>query len=449
MSDSLSLRHPKGLYLLFFTEMWERFSYYGMRALLTIYCISSISKGGLGWAAEQAGQLYGFYTGLVYITTLAGGFLADRFLGQQKSIVIGGILITMGHAALAVQNIYSFYLGLILLILGTGFFKPNISSLVGQLYPDGSPLKDAAYTIFYMGINIGSFFGILICGYLGERVGWHYGFGAAGVGMAAGMVIFSYQKHLLGTVGMLNKSPKNVLKDQDINLNSSTIAFTKMEWDKIIVILVLSFFSIVFWMSFEQAGSSMSIFALNYTDRYIDFLNFEVPSSWFQSLNPLFIMLLAPAVSVLWVRLASSGKNISNPVKFAIALFLAGIGFATLGLGSINIPQGAKSAEVSFWFLVFCYLFQTIGELCLSPIGLSSVNKLSPPRIFSLMFGVWFLAVGCGNYISGAFGGLIDKISSENSLSYFFMVIAVFSIVSAAVMYLISKPLKKMMHGVE
>ncbi len=443
MAKASSLSHPNGLYLLFFTEMWERFSYYGMRALLIIYCISTVSKGGMGWSAADAGQLYGFYTGLVYITTLAGGYLADRFLGQQKSILIGGIVITLGHACLAFDNYYSFFAGLIILILGTGFFKPNISSLVGQLYPDGSPLIDAAYTIFYMGINIGSFFGILICGYLGEKVGWHYGFGAAGIGMAFGMVVFHYKRKILGNVGILpiQKTQNEIIVPK--------IVFTRLEWDKIMVILILSFFSIVFWMSFEQAGSSMSIFALNYTDRYILFLDYEIPSSWFQSLNPLFIMIFAPLISILWVDLAKRGRNISNPYKFSLALLLAGLGFVILGLGSIGISQGEASAGVSFWFLVFCYLFQTIGELCLSPIGLSSVNKLAPPRIFSLMFGIWFLATGLGNYISGALGGLINKISSEHSLSYFFITTAIVTVGAAAIMFIISKPLKKMMHGVE
>ncbi|MEN8220688.1 MAG: peptide MFS transporter, partial [Pseudomonadota bacterium] len=326
-------KHPKALYLLFFTEMWERFSYYGMRALLVLYLVSEVGKGGLGWTSAQAGHLYGLYTGFVYVTPLIGGYLADKFLGFRYAVMTGAALMALGHGALAIESMPTFYLGLILLVIGNGFFKPNISSMVGQLYPKGSPLKDSGYTIFYMGINIGAFFGILICGYLGEKIGWHYGFGAACIGMSFGLVLFYSLQYMLGEVGLKPVKVDKLLEAQPL---------TQADRERLYVLFVLAFFSMVFWLAFEQAGSSMNIFALNYTDRYLEWLDFEVPASWFQTVNAFFIFTLAPLFSILWIKLENMNKNPNAPIKFALGLFLLGLGFLVLVIGAANIPKGAE-----------------------------------------------------------------------------------------------------------
>jgi proton-dependent oligopeptide transporter, POT family len=433
-------KHPRGIYLLFFTEMWERFSYYGMRALLVLFLVSEVSKGGLGWSSVQAGQLYGLYTGFVYVTPLIGGYLADKFLGFRYAVMIGAALMALGHASLAFDSMFAFYLGLILLVLGNGFFKPNISSMVGQLYPDGSPLKDSGYTIFYMGINIGAFLGILICGYLGERVGWHYGFGAASIGMTLGLILFASLQFMLGDVGLKPMKVKTVVETKPL---------TVYEKQRLYVVGVLAFFSMLFWLAFEQAGSSMNIFALKYTDRELNWLNFEVPASWFQTINPLFIIILAPLFSLLWIQLAKIHKNPDGPLKFMAGLFLLGLGFLVLVIGAANIPPGAQSASVSMMWLIFALLLHTMGELCLSPMGLSYVNKLSPKHLMGIMFGAWFLAAAVGNYIGGVLFGMIDEIVKTQSISTFFLIFVFISWGGVVVLLALSFKLRKWMHGVK
>ncbi|MDX2127995.1 MAG: peptide MFS transporter [Chloroherpetonaceae bacterium] len=437
---TISDRHPKALYLLFFTEMWERFSYYGMRALLTLYMVTEIADGGLGWASQQAGQLYGIYTGLVYVTPLIGGFIADRLIGFRYAVLIGGSIMALGHASLAVDSMIFFYLGLFCLIIGNGLFKPNISSMVGQLYPEGSPLKDSAYTIFYMGINIGAFIGVLICGYLAEKIGWHWGFGAAGIGMVFGLVLFYLGQGMLGKIGLKPEKKQNENQEPKEPL-------TKVEIDRLVVVFVMSFFSIIFWMCFEQGGASMNIYALKFTDRIIG--GWEMPASWFQSVNSMFIFMFAPLFSWLWVKLESYNLNPNGLMKFAIGLLLLGFGFISLVVGSSQIPSGAETAKVSMLWLVLAYLFQTYGELCLSPVGLSFVNKLSPKRLLGMMFGIWFLASAIGNYIAGAITGFIDEISRNASLSYFFGIFVVAAATAALVLYVLSFFLRKLMHGVK
>ncbi len=428
--------HPKALYLLFFTEMWERFSYYGMRALLVLFLISEISVGGLGWTSAQAGQLYGLYTGLVYMTPIIGGYLADKLLGFRSAVIIGAALMALGHGALAIDSLYSFYFGLFLLVLGNGFFKPNISSMVGQLYPADSPLKDSGYTIFYMGINIGALLGILICGYLGEKVGWHYGFGAACIGMSFGLVLFYSLQHLLGEVGLKPIKTTEVIARKPL---------TNQEIKRLHAILVLAIFSMIFWLAFEQAGSSMNIFAMQYTDRWL--FGFEIPASWFQTLNPLFIFMLAPLFSMLWVKLGN--KNPNGPLKFAIGLFLLGFGFLVLFVGAISIPQGAESAAISMLWLSMAILLHTMGELCLSPVGLSLVNKLSPKHFMGIMFGMWFLAMAVGNYIGGMLFGMLDDFVKTQSMADFFLMFVVIVMTAAVILFGLSFILKKWMHGVE
>jgi len=433
MKTTFPQKHPKALYLLFFTEMWERFSYYGMRALLVLYLVSEVSKGGLGWSSAQAGQLYGLYTAFVYITPLIGGYLADKFLGFRYAVMIGAALMALGHGSLAIDSLFTFYLGLILLVIGNGFFKPNISSMVGQLYPKDSPLKDAAYTLFYMGINIGAFLGILICGYLGEKIGWHYGFGAASIGMISGLLLFYLLQNLLDNVGLKPQKLKKPIKTKEV--------LTTTEKKHLFVLLILAFFSIVFWLAFEQAGSSMNIFALKYTDREI--LDFEIPASWLQTLNPLFIILLAPIFSILWIKLEKINKAPNGAMKFSLGLFLLSLGFVMLVIGAINIPQGAESASVSMIWLILAIFLHTTGELCLSPVGLSYVNKLSPKHLMGMMFGAWFLAVAVGNYIGGVLFGMIDDIIKTQSLSNFFLIFVVITLTASVLLFVLSFKLEK------
>lgn len=435
-------QHPEALFILFLTEMWERFSYYGMRALLTLYLISEISKGGLGWTSAEAGQLYGLYTGLAYVTPLIGGYLADRFLGHRAAIFIGGIIMAIGHATLAIDLMPAFYLGLILLVIGNGFFKPNISSLVGQLYPSGSPIKDSAYTIFYMGVNLGAFLGAITCGYLGENIGWHYGFGAAGIGMSLGLLVFYFGRYKLGEIG------KKVIVNTNDNLIEG-IELTSVEKDRLKVIAALSFFSIIFWVAFEQAGSSLNIYAYKFTDRTIGDSNYEIPASFFQSVNPLFIMLLAPLFSALWLRLSESNNNPNGPLKFALGFIFLGLGFVALVIGASSIPKGATSGSAHLMWLVLAYLLHTMGELCISPVGLSFVSKLSPFKFVGIMFGIWLFASAIGNYISGFLSGFIDQLAEEQSLSVFFAIFVGISLCGAVIAASMSGVLKKWMHGVK
>lgn len=501
--------HPLGLFILFFTEMWERFSYYGMRVLFVLYLTAELAQGGLGWSRESATMLYGWYTGLVYITPILGGLIADRFWGYKKAIIVGAALMTMGHIVLAIDAVPAFYAGCVLLIAGNGFFKPNISSMVGQLYPQGSPLKDSAYTIFYMGINVGAFLGILLCGYIGESVGWHYGFGLAGIFMFFGLLQFGFAKKYFGMMG--EKPVKSVSKNGD-DIKSEPI--TKVDRDRLIVIAVFSFFTIFFWLSFEQAGSSMNLYARDYTDRtlapglaansfkvintiitliplavltwlWINMLKkirneypltvasmgisvftiwglaiwmlnsqynaeaLEIPASWFQTLNSLFIVLLAPLFSTLWVRLSGTKLSPSGPVKFSWGLILVAIGFGALVFGSMNIPAGAATAKVSITWLCIAYLFHTMGELCVSPVGLSYISKLSPQKFVGMMFGIWFVASALANYLGGFMASFMDRISEQSSLSGFFMIFVIATGIAGLLLLLLNKTLRKKMHGIE
>lgn len=519
--DKKLFGHPVGLFILFFTEMWERFSYYGMRALLVLYLVEEINSEnpGLGWNSDEAGDLYSWYTMLVYITPIFGGIIADKILGYRKAITMGAILMSLGHFALAFEPMPAFYLGLGLLIIGNGFFKPNISSIVGNLYPEGSDKKDSGYTIFYQGINVGAFLGSILCGYLAENIGWHYGFGLAGIFMVIGMIQFQLVQKMFGKIGATPE--KGNLPDNNDILDSidsikedqkENKTLTKVESQRLIVVGVLAFFSIFFWAAFEQAGSSMNIFASQYTDRSIDgdglifkiissiisllplfiltwlfigvarklgkeyfmgmaFMglsvvilagilgymiydqfraeNLEVPATWFQSLNALFIFTLAPLFSFTWQKLAKTKMNPNGPQKFAIGLVLLGIGFIPLVYGASGFSGGNTGEKVSMIFLVLAYLLHTMGELSLSPVGLSYVNKLSPARLVGLMFGIWFFASAMGNKIAGSFSGYMEKIAKETSMSDFFQILVYIPIVAGIVLFLLSFPLKKLMHGIK
>ncbi len=509
--------HPVGLFILFFTEMWERFSYYGMRALLVLYLISELSgtNPGLGWSKAEASTLYGWYTMLVYITPIIGGILADKIYGFRKAILIGGVLMTLGHLSLAFHPLPFFYLGLGLLILGNGLFKPNISSIVGQLYADDSPKKDSGYTIFYQGINVGAFLGSILCGYLGETYGWHYGFGLAGIFMLIGLIQFKLSETIFGDIGG-KPIGGNLTENQDV-IDSIEAAknqpLTKVEKDRLVIVGVLAFFSIFFWAAFEQAGSSMNIFALENTDRslagtgisifklvsailsclpvviltwiwlgvmrtlgsdfstpmffmglsvvilwgmigYMIYQQFfdpnpEVPATWFQSLNALFIFTLAPLFSWIWEKLSGTRLNPNGMQKFAIGLLLLGIGFIPLVIGASQLGGGNSTMKVSMIFLVLAYLLHTMGELSLSPVGLSYVNKLSPKKLLGVMFGIWFFASAMGNKLAGSFSSYMEQIAETSSMADFFQILVYIPIIGGIILFAISFPLKKLMHGIE
>jgi len=497
------INHPVGLFVLFFTEMWERFSYYGMRALLVLFLVSEASKGGWEWTRPEALSLYGWYTGLVYLTPIVGGFIADKLTGYRKAVILGALIMTMGHASMAMEGISAnfFYIGLVLMMVGNGLFKPNISSMVGKLYPAISDKKDAAYTIFYMGINSGAFLGILMCGYVGEKIGWHWGFGLAGIFMFFGMLQFYFGQKIFGVIGHKNDNKVTVVEGEEV-LPKQVVK------QRLLVIFVLSIFTIFFWMVFEQAGGSMTIFAKDYTlrsltgssgtifkwadaaltifpliavsvvlfglakkiakkypatifftalsflimwglafwkvEKEFSAVNTEVPASWFGILNSFFIVSLAPFFSKLW----ETKFNPSGPVKFGIGLIFVGLGFAGLAYGGRDIAAGASVAQVSMFWLIFAYFFHTVGELCVSPVGLSYVSKLAPAKLVGLMFGVWFTCTAIGNWLAGKSGSLIDQISAEYSISTFFLIFTILPIVVGLIAFALTPLLRKWMHGV-
>ncbi len=505
LDDKMVMGHPAALFVLFFTEMWERFSYYGMRALLVTFLITEIADKGWGWTNAEAMELYGWYTGLVYATPLIGGMIADRLTGYKKAILLGALIMTLGHASMALEGYTKvfFYAGLGLMILGNGLFKPNISSMVGQLYPDNSAKKDSGYTIFYMGINAGAFLGSLLCGYIGEKIGWHYGFGLAGVFMFFGMLQFYFGQRIFGVIG---DSPKKAIElTPDVDAVALPANVVK---DRLIVVTVLIIASVFFFLAFEQAGGSMTIFAKNYTQRVLEgtagttfkwvdailtllpilvvtyvlsklaakiikqypltiiftLISFfsimllglwkihreftsdvtEVTVAWFQILNAFFIVTLASSFSKFWEKV----WNPSGPVKFALGLTLVGVGFLALSYGSMSIPSGAATASISMVWLILAYFFHTTGELCVSPVGLSYMSKLSPKKFIGLIFGFWFLASAIANKMAGLSGGLIDKITEMYSMSTFFLIIAGLPIGAGLLLLLFNPLLKKMMHGI-
>lgn len=504
------LGHPSGLFVLFFTEMWERFSYYGMRAILVLFLTSSLLEGGWAWSRENALELYALYTGLVYITPIFGGLLADKLLGYRNAVILGAFIMTLGHASMALETSATFYLGLTCLILGNGLFKPNISSIVGQLYKTQGKEKDAGYTIFYMGINAGAFLGIVLCGYVGEQISWSLGFGLAGIFMFLGMVQFYFAQKIFGKIGLNKKASVKFDAESTSTSNEQKeeVVSNKVKWDRIFVIFVFSLSTIFFWWAFEQQGGSMTIFAKDYTNRilvgsgatffnvvnaaiviipliiitYVLYLLFkqifseyplsniflgisfliiwalvlimiknqfndevsEIPASWFSSLNSLFIIILAPLFSKLW----ETKLNVSGPLKFGIGLILVGLGFGFLAYGASSIPSGAATASVSVIWLVLAYFFHTSGELCISPVGLSYISKLSPKSLVGFMFGIWFTCTAIANYIAGITGSFIDRINEEYGMAIFFLIFTTISVFVGLVMILLNKILVKKMHGI-
>ena len=485
--------HPRGLSTLFFTEMWERFSYYGMRALLVLFMVDTIEKGGMGLNDQRAAAIYGLYTAFVYLVSLPGGWIADRLLGAQRSVFVGGIIIALGHFTLAIPNEATFYIGLVLVVIGTGFLKPNVSAMVGQLYPEGGARRDAGFTIFYMGINLGAFIGPLICSYLGEKVNWHAGFAAAGVGMVFGVIQYKLSVFRLGEAGLhphgksregdgkmnpawypviagfgiivlviglalggiiqinplaLAKNTTYVIVGLAVVFFGSVFAFgnlTSIEKKRTMVIVILFFASAVFWSGFEQAGSSLNLFAERHTDRMLESMNFEIPAGWFQSLNPFFIVTLAPVFAILWVRLAKRHLDPSMPAKFAVGLILLGLGFLVM-VGAAKIVTAGNQAA-PFW-LIFTYLLHTMGELCLSPVGLSSVTKLAPKRFVGQMMGTWFLATSLGNLFAGLAAGRFNPEELQQMPDLFLQIVLV-GIGSGLVLLIFVKPIKKLLGDVK
>ncbi len=414
--------HPRGLFFLFFTEMWERFSYYGMRAILVYYMTKELL-----FSQEWSSQVYGLYTGLVYLTPFFGGIIADRYIGQKKSVTIGGILMAIGLFLLMAKSL--FYVGLFFLILGNGAFKPNISTQVGSLYPDGDSRRDGAFSIFYMGINLGAFFSPLICGTLGEVYGWHWGFFSAGIGMLLGLLLYMYgQKHL---------AQDNVSKKRANDEAAEKIAMSIPEKRRIMALGVLCFLNILFWANYEQQGNTLALWADTNTDRIM--FGWEMPASWFQSFNPAMIFIFTPIITWFWSLQAKRGKELSSVAKMSVGCILLGLSFL------IMIPAarsyGADGQLASPLWLTSLIFVATIGELYLSPVGLSLVTKLAPKRMVSMLMGMWFLSSFFGNYLSGFIGTFWEKMSKEQ----FFIMLAILSISAGIAMLLIMKPLKRAM----
>ena len=456
-------KHPKGLYLVFLTGMWERFSYYGMRGILMLYLTKTWLEGGLAFDPQFASLIYGFATGLTYFTPLIGGWIADKFLGQRKSVLLGGFIMFLGEAALfAIHSHFGLYLGLFLLIIGNGFFKPNISALVGGLYEPGDKRLDSAFSIFYMGINLGAFLAPLLTGLLTDNIfasnvtnpetgeviisyGYKYGFAAAAVGMLVSEVIFIlFAQKYLGDLGL---HPKGGKKTANVSEADAHRPLTKEEKERIVVIFVYFFFAIFFFAGFEQAGSSLTLYTDNYINRNV--LGYEIPTAWFQSVNPLFIVLLAPVFSSIWS--SKFGQTLTTPFKMGMGMILLGVGFFfMLGAvyergGSIGNDPTDVAVKASLAWLVLTYLIHTIGELCLSPVGLSIVTKLSPPKLAGLLMGVWMTAAFFANSAGGFIASYVEKLGA----SVIFTAISAFVILCGLVMILLNKKLQQMMHGVK
>ncbi len=489
-SDRSFFGQPRGLSTLFFTEMWERFSYYGIRPLLVLFMTAALVGGGFGFDRPTASAIVGIYSASVYLASLPGGWIADRWLGLRRSIWWGGVFIALGHLSIALSAIFAhkaFFLGLILIVMGTGMLKPNISALVGDLYPEGGSRRDAGYSIFYMGINSGALIAPIVTGFLGERVGWHWGFGAAGIGMLIGLLTF--RARASATLGPLGVTPGGSAADQrrartitlgalvviavvvvltalgvfainpvgianmmkNIILTVAVIGFaylflfaglTNDERKGIVVILVLFIFSVVFWSAFEQAPTSLNLFARDFTDRTV--FGWEMPASWFQSVESFFVILFAPMLAVLWTRLGSRGRDLSSPTKFALGLALAGGGFLLMVAAANRVASGGAATRVSMLWLIGSYACQGLGELSLSPVGMSSMTKLAPRRFAGLTMGVWFTSLALGNLIAGLVGGGVDPEKLEQ-MPILFQRTATSLFIAAAVLLLLVVPIRKMM----
>jgi POT family proton-dependent oligopeptide transporter len=481
-SDKQWFGHPRALSTLFFTEMWERFSYYGMRGILLLFLVNAVSTGGFGMSDKTASAIYGLYVGMVYLMALPGGWIADRILGQRRAVFLGGCIIAAGHFSMAVPTVATFYLGLCLIVIGTGLLKPNVSAMVGDLYPEGGARRDAGFSIFYSGINTGALFGPLVCGFLGEKVNWHLGFGVAGVGMVFGLLQYRLGGKYLGNAGLRAAEPGDRMALRRLAAGIATVAvalallvllqvlgvlhltlvqvaqstgyfmavlavlyfasvllFGRLsvpEKKRVVLIFVFFLAAVLFWSGYEQAGSSMNLFAERLTNRVIG--HWEMPASWLQSVNPVFIIVFAPMVGALWVWLRS--REPSTPAKMGYGLLLLALGFLVLVWGTTYTLGGAK---VSPMWLVVTYFLHTVGELCLSPVGLSSVTKLAPRRLVGQLMGTWFMGTALGNLIAGLAGGGFEGMTTGEM----FAAVAKVTGVAGLILLLFARPLRRLMGG--
>ncbi len=467
--------HPRGLTTLFFTEMWERFSYYGMRALLILYMTTAVAGGGLGFGTKTAAGIYGAYTGSIWLMSLPGGWIADNVLGARNSVLVGGIIIALGHYSMAVPTIYTFFIGLVLIVLGTGLLKPNVSAIVGELYSPEDRRRDAGFSIFYMGINIGASTAPLVCSFLGEKIEWRLGFGAAGVGMTLGVIQYILGRERLAhvgappkqtsfetrrkiaigalfmiatsaAVGVLFFGPEIVVENKLWIMAGALIAFLgwlflaflKPEEKKpVAVIVILFLFSIIFWACYEQAGSSFNLFARDFTNRLV--FGREFPAGWYQAVPAVSVIILAPVFAWLWLKMGD--RQPSSPSKFSIGLLFVGLGAALLAIASLFTAGGAK---VGPWWLVGVYALHTIGEVCLYPVGLSATTKLAPQRLAGLMMGIYFLSISFGNFAAGIAAGYFES-GSQEALVGLFSKLAAAPIIAALVLLALTPVIKKLM----
>lgn len=467
--------HPRGLTTLFFTEMWERFSYYGMRALLILYMTTAVAGGGLGLDTKTAAGIYGAYTGSIYLMSIPGGWIADNVLGTRRAVFVGGVIIALGHYSMAVPTIYTFFAGLVLIVLGTGLLKPNVSAIVGELYSPEDQRRDAGFSLFYVGINLGAFAAPLVCSYLGEKYNWHYGFGAAGVGMTFGLIQYvlgrerlahvgapprqtsaeTRRKAAIGVlfmaaisaaVGFLFFGPEVVVENKMLIMLGALVvflgwmflAFLKPEEKRPVgVIVIIILFSIIFWACYEQAGSSFNLFARDFTNRSM--FGFEFPAGWFQTYAPLFVILLAPVFAWLWLKMGD--RQPSSPIKLSFGLVFVGVGAALLAFASLFTAGGAK---VGPGWLIGVYALHTIGEICLYPVGLSATTKLAPTRLAGLMMGLYFLSISFGNFAAGIAAGYFEG-GSQEALVGLFSKLAAAPIIAGILLLALTPFIKKLM----
>jgi POT family proton-dependent oligopeptide transporter len=437
--------HPKGLTTLFFTELWERFSYYGMRAILMLYMTAPLDKGGLGFGIPEATSLYGSYTMFVYLTNLPGGLIADKILGARLAVLCGGIIIACGHFSMVFPSLPFFYLGLTLIAIGTGLLKPNISSMVGSLYSEDDPRRESGFSIFYFGINVGAVLAPLVCGFLAEsqtfkdflssrgldpNSSWHWGFGAAGVGMTLGLIVFLLHRHRLAHVGGLTRKRKDA---PDFVPNKP---LTRDEWKRVGAIFIFFLFTILFWAAYEQKGASLNLFTRDLVRR--DIGGWTYPASWMQSLTGISVLILAPLFAMLWLRMGK--RQPSSPVKFTFGLIFIGLGYLLMVPASWLAGQG----KISPFWLVGLYFLEVVGEMCLSPVGLSTVTKLAPAKLLGIMMGVWFLAAALGNKLAGFFAGFFDPKNPYTGVKLYGG-IAIGLLISAGILALLTPKIKRLM----
>jgi POT family proton-dependent oligopeptide transporter len=486
--------HPVGLSTLFFTEMWERFSYYGIRPLLVLFMTAALASGGFGMDRATASSIVGIYAASVYLASLPGGWIADRWLGLRRSIWYGGVLIALGHLSIALSIVVAqsaFYIGLVLIVMGTGLLKPNISAIVGDLYPESGSRRDAGFSIFYMGINLGALVAPLITGILGERVGWSLGFGAAGIGMVIGLITYRLRgdktlgdvgvrpgstdpaEHrrvklstmigvgviallvLLTMSGLIHVSAVSLAQKMTYVIVGSALLYfiylfvggglSSEEKKRVVVIILLFFFAAIFWSAFEQAPTSLNLFARDFTNRVV--FGWEMPTLWLQAANSVFVIALAPVFAAIWIALGKRGKAPSSIGKFAWGLFFAGVGFVVMVFAANIVIRGGGNVRVSPWWLVWSYFFQSVGELSLSPVGLSSMTKLAPIKFKGQMMGIWFMASALGNLVAGIVGGSVDP-EKLPQMPILFRQTSMWLFIAAVVCGLLVFPVRKMMQGV-